>query len=214
MKHKQFDFRTAFIDFLLNMLAGIIFLFILTSFLIIVDAKKIVSEGVKKNAELILQVDWPEDLDCDIDTWVLNPQGKYVSYIKKEEGLMHLERDDKGLRNDVLDLNQLQKSVGNQEIWTLRGNIIGTFIVNLNVYGCTINNRSIPRNEKIVVPIKLELTKLNPAIETIIKIDSELNHVHEEKTFLIFELDSKGNVTVQPIRQVDIIKHAIHTGER
>jgi len=47
MSHRKFDFRTAYIDLLINLLTGTVVLFILTTLLIAPISKN--TEGIKKN---------------------------------------------------------------------------------------------------------------------------------------------------------------------
>ncbi|KAG1657137.1 Metal tolerance protein 2 [Nymphon striatum] len=57
---------------------------------------------VEKQAEYIISATWPQDLEDDIDLWMRAPTGHTVSYLEKETGWLHLERDDRGELNDTL----------------------------------------------------------------------------------------------------------------
>ena len=131
MKHKTFDFRTAYIDLLLNVLTGIIFLFVLTT-LLIQPQKEAKDAGLKKNAEFVINVKWDHDIDCDVDIWVRDPTGNVVSFKKKEAGIMYIERDDLGSQGDYLQDNNrniLASASDNSETWVLRGLVKGKFTV-------------------------------------------------------------------------------------
>lgn len=197
MKHKKFDFRTAYIDLLLNVLTGIIFLFILTT-LFIQPPKKTQTEGIKKNAEFIMVVTWPSEIDCDVDMWVEDPLGNLVSFQLLSKGLMTIERDDMGHRNDFLydeAGNLILKADENKEIWTLRGKQVGEFTVNLHLYGCRQNGIALQLGTPIDVPVEIELVKINPTYVSLKKETVTLKSVWQEVTAFNFTIDINGNVT-------------------
>ena len=129
--HKKFDFRTAYIDLLINLLTGTVVLFILTTLLIAPITKN--NEGIKKNADYIITLEWPEAVDCDVDLWVRDPLNNIVSYKIPESGLMYFERDDMGKRRSVYDINGEEVVIDpdNKEYITLRGTFPGEYVVNL-----------------------------------------------------------------------------------
>ena len=53
-------------------------------------------------AEYIITVDWDDSLEDDVDLWVKDPNGEIVSYLKKDAGWLHLDRDDRGVINDTV----------------------------------------------------------------------------------------------------------------
>jgi len=197
MKHKYFDFRTAYIDLLLNFMVGLVFISILSA---PIQNKK-TTEGIKKNAEMIIQVDWNAALDCDVDTWVRDPLGNVVWFNQKDKGLMHIERDDLGFRNDILTMTkallsgqQLENNI-NQEIWVLRGKIPGDFTMNVHLYGCRDGDRQLKMNEAINVPVNITFIKINPDYQIVDKETVTLTKVWEERTVLNFTLDKDGFIT-------------------
>ena len=48
-------------------------------------------------AEYIITVDWDDSLEDDVDLWVRDPNGEIVSYLQKDAGWLHLDRDDRGV---------------------------------------------------------------------------------------------------------------------
>ena len=93
-KHSRFD---PFTDLLFNILLAFTFLF----FIIILFINPITKFGnINMKAEYIITVDWKDSLPDDIDLWVKDPNGEIVSYLKKDAGRLHLERDDQGIVND------------------------------------------------------------------------------------------------------------------
>lgn len=194
MKHKKFDFRTAYIDVLLNVLTGIIFLFILTTLMIQPQKKQ--DEGIKKNAEYIMNVEWHKDIDCDVDVWVQDPANNVVYFQQRDKGIMHLERDDLGFRNDIVSVvpGNTINVVENRETWVLRGIVPGIYTVNVHLYGCRIDGVAVMMGQDYNVPVMIELFKINPKYTLVTKKEVILNKVWEEISVMNFQLDTNGNV--------------------
>jgi len=121
-----------FIDLLFNSLLGFSFLFLVSLLFINPKADK---AQVEKQAEYIISATWPQNLADDIDLWMRAPTGHTVSYLQKEVGWLHLERDDRGELNDTLMIDGKQEIHPiNQEIITIRKRLAGEYIVNLYYY--------------------------------------------------------------------------------
>ena len=194
MKHKKFDFRTAYIDVLLNVLTGIIFLFILTTLMIQPQKKQ--DEGIKKNAEYIMNVEWHKDIDCDVDVWVQDPANNVVYFQQRDKGIMHLERDDLGFRNDIVSVvpGNTINVIENRETWVLRGIVPGIYTVNVHLYGCRIDGVAVMMGQDYNVPVMIELFKINPKYTLVTKKEVILNKVWEEISVMNFQLNTDGNV--------------------
>ncbi len=207
MRHRKYDFRTAFIDLLINVLTGMVFLFMLTTLMITAKVKD-EDVGVKKDAQYIIQISWPNDLNCDVDIWVRDPENRVVSYQAKDVGVMHIERDDQGWVNDVMAFLKLAPSqqLNNSETWVLRGKIAGKFTVNVHLYSCAIDEKAVPPGQLIEVPVTLELTKLNPDLKKVLSKTVTFRKVWEEITAFNFVLDGKNDVTTITEEQVDLVK--------
>ncbi len=72
------------------------FLFLMALLLMNPTAK---SGIINPKAEFMITVSWSDRSPDDIDTWVEGPQGKLVWYSRPQTGLMHLDRDDRGMAN-------------------------------------------------------------------------------------------------------------------
>lgn len=192
MKHKKFDFRTAYIDLLLNVLTGIIFLFILTTLLINPPKKaQDDGEGIKRIAEYIITVAWDPNVDCDIDMWVEDPLGNLASFRTQSVGLMTIERDDMGFKNDfIYDTTGklVLQSIENKEIWTLRGKQLGEFTLNLHLYSCRIDKVPMQLGQQFDVPVMVEFIKINPSYEVIRRESVLMDKIWKEETVYKFEL--------------------------
>lgn len=213
MRHKKFDFRTAYIDLLLNILTGIVFLFVLTTLMI--STKKIEQEGLLKKAEYIATIEWPLNLDCDVDMWLLDPDGKKISFNNKDGGLVHLERDDVGFRSDVLDLfrlDEIEKDIINEESMVIRGVKAGEYIINVHLYACRvkIEGSFIPFQlairDPINVPVQFKLVRVNPyRIEHVANVT--LTETWQEKNVVKFKMNenkSIEDISTSEIKLVEI----------
>ena len=175
----------SFLDLLFNTLLCFAALFLL-SFILINPSKN--ENNVKSKADFLITVTWPEDRDNDVDVYVQDPQGNLVAFMRREEGLMHLDRDDLGRRNDVV-----QTPFGpishpeNKEIVTLRGHMPGEYIVNVHMY---------TRNSKeLTTDVYVQLDKVNPIFKTVALKKVTLGDRGDEKTAFRFVLDKDGTVT-------------------
>ncbi len=172
-----------FTDLLFNTLLGFTLLF----FIAIIFMNPIAKLGnINYKAEYIITVSWPEDQPDDIDLWVQNPYQETVSYLRKEAGWLHLDRDDRGDLNDTVMING-EKVVHpiNQEVVTIRGIISGEYIVNLHYY---------ESNSKLPVKASVKIEKVNPVLRLVYIDQLLLDKVDDEKTVLRFELDGEGNI--------------------
>ncbi|MBT3549190.1 MAG: hypothetical protein HOI56_01545 [Gammaproteobacteria bacterium] len=178
-QHYKFD---PFTDLLFNILLGFTFLFFIT-ILFINPITKLGNINMK--AEYIITVDWEEGLADDIDLWVQDPNGEIVSYLKKDAGWLHLDRDDRGVLNDTVVINNKEVAYPiNREVVTLRGIIPGEYTVNLYLYD---HASASPVEAKVIIE------KVNPSLKLVFINDVLMNTKDTELTITKFRLDSEGN---------------------
>lgn len=165
-------------------------------------------KGVKKDAQYVIQLTWPNDINCDVDIWVRDPERRVTSYQAKDVGVMHIERDDQGWTNDnvVIRNGQQVQQLENSETWVLRGKMSGKFNVNLHLYSCTIGDVKLGLGQPVTVPVKVELVKLNPSLKKVIENTYTLNRVWEEITIFNFVLDNDNSIVDISTEQVDLVK--------
>ena len=178
-RYSNFD---PFTDLLFNILLGFTFLFFIT----ILFINPITKFGnINMKAEYIITVDWKDSLPDDIDLWVKDPNGEIVSYLKKDAGWLHLDRDDRGVVNDkvIIDGKEVIYPI-NREVVTLRGIIPGEYVVNLYLYDHKSNE---PVEAKIIIE------KVNPSLKLVFIGDVVLKNEDSELTITKFRLDSEGN---------------------
>ncbi len=196
MKNRKFDFRTAYIDLLINLLTGTVVLFVLTTLLIAPITKN--SEGIKKNADYVITLEWPNEVDCDVDLWIRDPLSNIVSYKYPEAGLMYFERDDMGKRRSVFELDgkEIVIDPDNKEFVTLRGTFSGEYVVNLHLYSCinTATQLAMTSGQLMNVPVIVEIIKINPSYVVVKHIEMVIESIWQEKTVTRFTMDDKKNI--------------------
>lgn len=198
MKNRKFDFRTAYIDILIALLMGTVVIFMLTTLLIAPIVQQ--NEGIRKNADYVITMEWPVDIDCDVDLWVRDPQNNIVSYRFMEAGLMYFERDDMGKRRSVyqLDNKEIVIDPDNKEYVTFRGTFSGEYIVNVHVYSCIetegTGSKGMGQGSMIDVPVTIEVVRINPKYMVVKTIEMKMDSVWQEKTATRFVMDDKKNI--------------------
>ena len=129
---RNYHTNLSFLDLLFNTLLCIAALFAL-SFVLINPSKK--KNNVRMKAEFMITTTWPRDLDDDVDMYVEDPQGNLVAFMRREEGLMHLDRDDLGNRNDTIQTPFGEITYPeNRESVTIRGSLPGEYVINVHMY--------------------------------------------------------------------------------
>ena len=132
LRKRRHDDIDPFSDLLFNTLIGVVLMFVLAYISINPKAKTGVIDA---KAEFMITATWPDNNPNDVDTWVEDPRGEKVWFRSREVGMMHLDRDDRGLANDVIVVNGTQVTNPlNQEVVTIRGIEPGEFTVNLSYY--------------------------------------------------------------------------------
>ena len=141
---------------------------------------------IDPKAEYIITVQWPDNNPDDIDTWVEEPDGNMVWFQNKEAGLIHLDRDDRCNVNDVLNINgQTIQNPLNQEVVTIRGTVVGEYVVNIFYYGSEDNKP---------VPVNVRVDKVNPQLEVIYYGSLKMEKVGDDKTAVRFPIGGDGSV--------------------
>ena len=143
----------AFVDLLFNILVGFVFLFLVAFLMINPVAKK---ADIEKKAEFLITMTWPHTSPQDIDLWVMDPHKNKVGFASKEKGLLHLERDDLGWANDMINVGG-KVTLLNQNIenTTIRGIVPGDYYVSVHFY-------ALNQLFKDPIPVKIKIEKINP----------------------------------------------------
>ena len=176
----------ALTDLTSNLLAVFMCLFCLAFLLM---AKKIEkNKKVEAKAEFLITITWPEESDNDVDTYVEDPVGNLVFFRSREKGLLHLDRDDLGPKNDTVLLpdGTRYEVKENREIVTIRGIIPGEYTVNVHMY--------LRKDKDKETPVTIKIEKLNPSVKMITIKEVILGPNGDEKTAFRFKLDKEGDV--------------------
>lgn len=181
--HRQRFYTDPFTDLLFNALLGFVFLF-MVAILFMNPIAKLGTANLK--AEFIITLTWPDNQPDDLDIWVEDPHGEIVSYLQREAGWLHLDRDDRGSLNDTIEING-QKILHpvNQEVVTMRGIISGEYVVNVYYY------ESVTRGP---VSATVQIDKINPVLETVFFDRVVLESQDVEKTVVRFRVSDRGEV--------------------
>ncbi len=184
LRKRRVDELDPFSDLLFNTLLAFVMLFAIAMMAMNPKAK---SGVIDAKAEFIITVTWPDLNPNDIDTWVQDPGGNLVWFRAREGGMMHLDRDDRGLSNDTIVING-QKVVNplNQEVVTIRGFAPGEYTVNVHYYE-TKNGEPVTVNVSVV--------KVNPRAEVVYYGSVALQRKGDEGTAVRFTVDRDGLVT-------------------
>jgi hypothetical protein len=184
LRKRRVDELDPFSDLLFNTLLAFVLLFAIA---LMAMNPKTKTGVIDAKAEFIITVTWPDLNPNDIDTWVQDPGGSLVWFRAREAGLMHLDRDDRGVSNDTIVVNG-QKVVNplNQEVVTIRGYAPGEYTVNLHYYDSK-NGEPVSANVSVV--------KVNPRAEVVYYGSVNLGRKGDEATAVRFSVDRAGAVT-------------------
>ena len=184
LRPRRTDEIDPFSDLLFNTL--LIFVMLFTVALLAMNPKA--KTGViDAKAEFIVTVTWPDMNPNDIDTWIEDPGGNRVWFRQREGGMMHLDRDDRGLSNDSIVVNGQQVvNPLNQEVVTIRGFAPGEYVVNVFYYAS---------KDGQPVPVNVSVVKVNPRAEVVFYGTVNLPRKGDEATAVRFSVDRDGRVT-------------------
>jgi len=193
MFDKQSSSAFSFIDMLFNLLIGFTFLFVVAFLFINPIAKK---AELDPKAEYLIIMTWADGSASDIDLWVKDHTGNIVSFRNRDIALMHLDRDDLGIANDVYieDKNLLEEKQNelrliNREVVSIRSKSERTYTVTVHFYA----NVLYLKNTHAPEPVTVELVRVNPyKILHIKKVT--LENKRQEKHVLKFKVKEKGEV--------------------
>ena len=172
-----------FTDLLFNTLIGFVLLFFLAILFLNPDPTK---AKVDLDAQYVITVTWPDNSPDDIDTWVEDPEGQVTWYRNRNAGLVHLDRDDRGMLNDTLVINgnEIENPL-NQEVVAIRGLVPGEYTVNLHYY---------ETGTKGPVDVLVRVARVNPVYKIVFYDKVLMPQKGAEKTAVRFTLSGDGEV--------------------
>lgn len=188
MANNRYSCNTSLLDVLFNMLLAFAMLFIISFALIREENAKQNDADVKLDGDLIVTITWPSERDDDIDLWVRDPDGAIVFFNDRQAGLMYLDRDDVGFTNDTIatETGEFQRSIGNQEMVTVRGLRPGEYVFNVHAFQMRTQGP---------IPVSMRIMRVGSPTRTIVVKTVYLERTRDEKTVIRLTFDDEGNVT-------------------
>ena len=182
----------AFNDLLFNVLVGFVFLFVIAFVLMNPIAKQ---GDILTKAEFVIQVDWGETRVEDIDLWVQRDDNPPVSYKNKKSSVMHLERDDLGIKNDIVVIDGSERILRtNSETLTIRGVVPGDYYVGVHYYA---EMKHYKHSQEILddptIEVEVVVTKINP-YSVVYKGKAILVREGETANIIGFTVNENGTV--------------------
>ena len=180
---------TVWLDTALLMLDGFVLMTTLMMTVMNPPATSSEAEGVPAPGNVIIEAQWADKLDADVDLWVKAPGDGPVGYSNKSGQIFNLLRDDLGRAHDITDYNY--------EVAYTRGTPGGEYVVNLHMY----RGRSVsyPVAVKIVASVKDDQTG---SAKQLITTTVQLSQQGQELTALRFRLDSKGGLVAGSVNSL------------
>jgi hypothetical protein len=179
---------TVWLDTALLMLGGFVLMAVLMMTVMNPPAKS--SEaGVQSPGNVIIEAQWGDKLDADVDLWVEAPSDVPVGYSNKSGQVFNLLRDDLGRAQDVTDYNY--------EVAYSRGMPAGEYIVNVHMYrGIGV---SYPVAVKLVASVKATPDDM---ARQIVATTVNLRRENDQITAFRFRLDEKGQLVAGSINSL------------
>jgi hypothetical protein len=150
-------------------------------------------DGVKPKAEFLITADWKVELDSDVDLWLVGPEKKPVFYGAREVGCASLDRDSLGYSTSEIALadGSVAQSESNKETTTIRCIAPGHYDVGVNLY----SDRELAKG-LTSIPVRVEITGLNPQVRTLFAKDVALDQVGETINVASFDMGLDGRITL------------------
>lgn len=192
---------TSLHDITFLMAAGFFILFVVALWYVNPIAKL---GKVDTKAEILIKVEWPGDMNVDVDTWVLDPNGILTWYAQKtpNHSPVQLDRDDLGHSNDTMIVDGRPIIVKeNNETVSIRSILPGEYIVSLHLY----NNYSYSG----AIPVTVTVEKINPRLQKVFFTENPiiLSKRGQEIMVVRFTVDPDGAISdVSTSPTVSLIK--------
>jgi len=192
-RRHQSDGIDPFTDLLFNALLTFTFLFLVALVFLNPPAETGI---IDPKAEFLITVSWPDGNPNDIDIWMAGPDNTEVNYKQTQSGLLHLDRDDRGMINDTQIVNgTVIDNPLNQEVLTIRGRPPGEYIINLHYFKTQLADSPINQPVTDVVPVTVYLAEVNPRMKVLFYNTTEMQKEGDEVTAFRFTILPNGEVS-------------------
>ncbi|MGH6930452.1 MAG: hypothetical protein ACREEV_19195 [Dongiaceae bacterium] len=172
---------TVWLDTALLMLGGFILMTVLMLSVVNPPAQSAETTGEQSPGNVIVEAQWADSLDADVDLWVAAPGDRPVGYSNKSGTVFNLLRDDLGKVQDVTDYNY--------EVAYSRGMPAGEYIANVHMYRGV--NVTYPIEVKLVATLK---SGPNEVAHRLMTATVQLRQENDQVTAFRFQLDKEGHV--------------------
>ena len=172
---------TVWLDTALLMLGGFILMTVLMLSVVNPPAQSAETTGEQSPGNVIVEAQWGDALDADVDLWVSAPGDRPVGYSNKSGTVFNLLRDDLGKVQDVTDYNY--------EVAYSRGMPAGEYIANVHMYRGV--NVTYPIEVKLVATLK---SGPNEVAHRLMTATVQLRQENDQVTAFRFQLDKEGHV--------------------
>jgi hypothetical protein len=172
---------TVWLDTALLMLGGFILMTVLMLSVVNPPAKSAETTGEQSPGNVIVEAQWADALDADVDLWVAAPGDRPVGYSNKSGSVFNLLRDDLGKVQDITDYNY--------EVSYSRGMPPGEYIANVHMYRGI--NVTYPVEVKVVATLK---PNPNEVAQRLLTTTVQLRHENDQVTAFRFRLDKNGRM--------------------
>ena len=180
---------TVWLDTALLMLGGFILMTVLMLSVVNPPAQSAQTAGEQAPGNVIIEAQWADSLDADVDLWVQAPGDKPVGYSNKSGTVFNLLRDDLGMAQDVTNLNY--------EVAYSRGMPAGEYVANVHMYRGV--NVVYPVTVKVVARVK---PKPDDEAQELATATVQLRHENDQVTAFRFQLDSHGRLVAGSLNSV------------
>jgi hypothetical protein len=182
------DDDTAMVDIMTNLSMYWMICFLVVMAFVSFQKKIEQDRKIVVKADYMITVEWPENINVDVDTYVEDPAHNIAWFGKKDAGLMHLDRDDIGDSSDQYITVDGERKIfkENKETLTIRGFLPGEYIFNVQLYAKKLHLGD--------TPVQVRIEQLNPSVRTVFEDKLILSAEKDEKHVCRFTLDRAGNV--------------------
>lgn len=157
-KSKGLGFTTALLD--LNTLLALAFAAM--TFLLLIFIQPIIpqKQDIPLDEQLLIKMEWDDNIDNDVDLWVMDPSEQAIGFRNKNGAGITLERDDLGYRQEFAYLNgEMSIIKDNTEVVRVKRVSDGTYYVNVHHYSSRgwlnlkRNGKEVPDQERVVITV-------------------------------------------------------------
>jgi hypothetical protein len=198
---------TAYTDVLFSTLGAVLFL--LAVFAIMVNPPVSGSKAPPPKAEFLVTLNWDKNRDVDLDLW-LEQDDCVVYYHVRECPNISIDRDSLGFSSNRKKLPDGSFAVSdNQEIIAIRAIMPGDYIAAVSYfagkdeYGATYP--PLMATVEAAIDATVELTKINPAVQSLVKTTLHLVKVKETQNAIAFHINPDGTAEIQELPPTDMI---------